>query len=126
MTIANIAFRQFRSALLALIPIMGEAGVGWRDDEQYDSFDALADGLFQAFLIDHLEEDPKVHRSMLGYRYDISPYASSEGSYFIVTAEKGKGKFMRLSFNLEPFDTVHYEVEGKMALAPFETCEFSF
>jgi hypothetical protein len=118
------SLRQFRRSLVALIPVMDEAGIGWRDNEQYDSFDGLAAAAFRAFVIDSLEEAPEVLSKLDGYQYDVSPYCSSSGIVFLIN-ERGKmSKFVRLATTNEPFDTVVFEAdEGAEGQVPIADCE---
>src|SRR5215208_8261576 len=103
------ALHQFRSSLVALIPVMEEAGIGWRNNEQYDSFDCLAAAAFKAFVIDSLEEAPETLRKLDGYVYDLSPYCSRSGVAFLIEAGGKTSKFARLATSREPFDTIVFE-----------------
>jgi hypothetical protein len=102
---------------------MDEAGIGWRDNEQYDSFDALAAASFRAFVIDSLEEEPEYLRKLNGYVYDQVPHCSPSGIAFIVEEEGRNSKFVRLSTSNEPFDTVVFErLEGEEGRTPVDNC----
>lgn len=114
---------QFRSSLVALVPMMDEAGIGWRNNEQYDSFDALAAALFRAFVIDSLEENPENLRKLDGYVYDLPPYCARSGIAFLVEEEGKTSKFVRLETSYEPFDTVVFETfEGAEGQVPVANC----
>jgi hypothetical protein len=118
-------FGQFRKALIALVPVMQEAGIGWKTEEQYDSFDRISEALFTSFVADSLSEGPAASEILADYRYDFSPHSCPDGTAIRVVNSTQSGKFLRLSSNQTAFDSINCVSKNGMELdLPFQGSKF--
>jgi len=97
----------FSAALTTLRPLMDKVGLKWRDHEQYDNYDSLADTMFSEFILHPLTNDYfGFDRS---YRYDMPPYRSVWGALLVYSSkDQLLGNFVRLSAGHGEFNEVIY------------------
>lgn len=73
----------FRESLIALIPSMEKAKIGWRDNEAYDDWDEIAKVLYEKIIVRSIQfslgVDNSVDLPSYGIRYD-----SYKGRSFII------------------------------------------
>ena len=113
----------FAEALEKLIPYFDQAGIRWKDGEQYDNYDRIADVLFRELVMNPLTYE------LLGeersYQYDMPPYEAPWGGVRVLDRQSGDdlGMLMRVTSITRPMDGVTYmrgfreersEIETKM------------
>jgi hypothetical protein len=101
-------FSIFRDALLALIPVFEEAGIGWRDQDQYDQFDKIASALFDSIVLEPIRYKKDIFGSALEMRYGYGEYVSTNDFFFSVEDGERKtlGKFAEFGTKRNPFDII--------------------
>lgn len=108
----NDLIKNFRDALLVLIPVFQESGILWNDDENNEEFEGISESLFKWMVIYKIEQ-------VISEKYNLIPnfpkynyfYKSYSKLSFIevYTDEQDKNKvyvFLKLITKKSPFDTV--------------------
>lgn len=106
MTAAHV-LADFRSALLALVPIAERAGIGWRRDVAYDEWDSVASSLFKAFVEEPirwaLPEAERSRFSLPPYDLLLERYETTAVIEVLVPGTPGRRIFHALGTRLVPF-----------------------
>lgn len=122
---ATVYVELFSQALRVLIPFMEQVGIGWKEIDQYDNFDHIADALFAELVLHPLTND--VYGYDRSFKYDFAPYSASWGEIVVNDRRNSKksGRFVRLSENELPFDTAVYISDQNMVSIPLSDAFFS-
>jgi hypothetical protein len=128
----------YRRALVALVPIVEEAQIPWRDGEAYDDWDAIAEALFDRLVLESARWSvaPQAREKVRLPRYGFTQADYSQLSFITVDNVAGSGRtavFVRLGTSVDPFDTVIYSVadqawrttDEEVYRTPLATAEFS-
>ncbi len=131
--------KNFRDALISILPIMERSKIGWRDQEQSDSFDGIAENLFNWFVISNLEsfirDKYKKVPSIAKYNFYYKDYSKIS---FIEVTKGGEDPigyhiFTSVRTDKSTFDTVVCDkidktgqVIGKNVEMNFEEVKFIF
>lgn len=123
----------FQRALCAVIPIAEEIGMHWREPSNYDSWDAIASGLFEGFvLIDIRSSKEGMKDSLLPFvRYDERIGDYSQRSYLAATWQNKTYPLICLETASVPFDMcllAKLDENGtplETIQAPLGACKFS-
>lgn len=93
---------------------MQTVGIGWKEEDQYDNFDNIANTLFAEFVLHPLTND--VFGYDKSFRYDFSPFEADWGTLVVNDAKSAEklGTFVRLSHGRHPFDIAIYMANGAM------------
>lgn len=99
---------EFADVLRTLVPYFDAAGITWKDEEQYDNFDRIADVLFRELVL-----HPLTYKSLgeeKSYQYDMPPYEATWGGLWVVDASSGSdlGPLVRVASRNTPMDVVQY------------------
>lgn len=127
----------FRDALLAIVPVVERAMMGWRDEEAYDDWDAIADVLYEQLVVASvrwsLAETDHAAFKMPPYNTLVESY--NDLRFFAVTAPtlRAPGAFHSFSTTGTAFDTVRVreldeygEIVGEGVIAvPIESVQYS-
>ncbi|MCX6155827.1 MAG: hypothetical protein NT007_16905 [Candidatus Kapabacteria bacterium] len=65
----------FRTALLALLPIFDNAGISWGDEDQFEDFEAIAENLYRWMVNYKLE-------NFVNDNFDFMPTSANYGFYY--------------------------------------------
>jgi hypothetical protein len=98
-------FRLFRGGLVALVSTFDEARIRWRDDENYDDFERIAEALYDSLVRDAISNAEGLAGIRSVQRYGFTgPEASSSRIYF---GNPSLGQvFVALATREQPFDHV--------------------
>ena len=104
-TSVNKIIHIFRDALLALIPIADRARILWREPDNYDDWDLIAQSLFRSIVVMSLENADECKALQGTPKYDerISDYSLKS----FLSTSKGSGELAFICFETDslPFDT---------------------
>lgn len=104
--------KNFRDALISITPIMERSKIGWRDNDQGDAFDGIAESTYNWFVINNLEnfirEKYKKTPTIPKYNFYYKDYSKIS---FIEVSKGGEDPlgyhiFSSLRTEKSPFDTV--------------------
>jgi hypothetical protein len=100
----------FATACRSLIPSLDLAGVPWRDEEQYDNWDRIAEPLFQSLVAEPcafaaVGEGKMSELIMTGYGFQHS----AECNAWIALANNLSQRFVTLTSGEAPFDRAAFE-----------------
>jgi hypothetical protein len=89
-------FQSFCFALQSLVPAFDRAGIPWRDEDQYDDFDDIAQAAFKSFVL-RVAEESSGRSDAVEVKYDLGPYTGNEAFHFEVLGSDGNriGRFSR-------------------------------
>lgn len=96
-----------------LVPYFDAVGITWKDNDQYDNYDRIADTLFREIVLHPLSyQEFGEERS---YQYDMPPYGAPWGTLCVRDSRTGQdlGPFVRLTSVKSPFDAVKYLEAGE-------------
>lgn len=125
-------FQNFKESLLALIPIFEKSDIPWRDSELFESFDEIAESLYNGFVVSFIEQfiDKKYSSSInfpkYGFYYknystmsfiEVQPQYQNQGGFFV---------FLFLKTQEQPFDTVYCNKIDKSGNVVVKGVEFNF
>ena len=118
----------FAEACRALVPHMDRALVSWRDGQQFDNWDRVAEALFQSLVVEpcafaakSLTGDLALRLSRYGF---ASPYNPKDSAVCVVDGNRPT-RLLRLTSDLQPFDTVVHGPDVA-ATMPIENADFAF
>lgn len=129
----NTIVLNFRSALLAIVPVFDRVGIAWKRPTAYDEWDTIASTLFQTLVVDVFgwslrgttEEDLRMPR----YDLLLSSYAGLCVLEVIhPSLSEGRWLFHAFGTASEPFDLVEVRRlsdDGRPLSTSFETCPVS-
>ncbi len=124
--------KNFREALTLIIPVMERSKIGWREEDQGDSFDGIAESLYNWFVINNIEnyirEKYKKVPSISKYNFFYKDYSKIG---FIEVTHGGEDPlgyhvFTSLVTHSTPFDTVVCDKIDKMGQVLGKNVEFNF
>lgn len=108
----NDLIKNFRDALLVLIPVFQESGILWNDDENNEEFEGISESLFKWMVIYKIEQ-------VISGKYNLVPNFPKYNYYYksysklsfieVYTDEQDKNNiyvFLKLITKQTPFDTV--------------------
>lgn len=108
----NDLIKNFRDALLVLIPVFQESGILWNDDENNEEFEGISESLFKWMVIYKIEQ-------VISEKYNLVPNFPKYNYYYksysklsfieVYTDEQDKNNiyvFLKLITKQTPFDTV--------------------
>jgi hypothetical protein len=129
MTVTTILIN-FRSALLAVIPMVERLGIAWKRPEAYDEWDAIASVLFEKLVIEALRWSlpPDEREKFQLPRYDLLlPSYAGLGSLEVVHPLLGAGRWVFHAFGTErePLDVIEVRPlsdSGESVSERYETC----
>ncbi len=115
----------FASACRSLIPSLDLAGVPWRDEEQYDNWDRIAEPLFHSLVAEPcafaaVGEGKMSELVMAGYGFRHS----AECNAWIAPADNLSQRFFSLTSGEIPFDQATFE--GPLEAMPLDGTEMVF
>jgi hypothetical protein len=120
--------QNFAEACRALVPHMDRALVPWRDGQQFDNWDRIAEALFQslvlepcAFAAKSVTGDHTLHTARYGFG---PPYNPKDSAVYVIDGNR-QTRLVRLTNDLQPFDTVVHGLDAA-ATTPIENADFSF
>ncbi|MCX7735100.1 MAG: hypothetical protein N2319_00160 [Candidatus Kapabacteria bacterium] len=108
----NDLIKNFREALIVLIPVFRESGILWNDDEMNEDFEGISEALFKWMVIYKIEQ-------VISEKYNIIPTFPQYNYYYksyaklsfieVYTDDQDKNKvfvFLKLKSKNNPYDTV--------------------
>lgn len=108
----NDLIKNFRDALLVLIPVFQESGILWNDNENNEEFEGISESLFKWMVIYKIEQ-------VISEKYNLVPNFPKYNYYYksysklsfieVYTDEQDKNNiyvFLKLITKQTPFDTV--------------------
>lgn len=115
----------FAEACRAVVPALDRAGVPWRDGEQYDNWDRVAEALFESLVT-----EPCVFQAvgeaglakLRAARYGFAPDANCNA--WVAVQGDPPTQVINLSSLTSPFD--HVQCEEPTRLVPLEGRRFIF
>lgn len=124
--------KNFRDALISMLPIMERSKIGWRDEEQSDSFDGIAENLFNWFVLNNLEnfirDKYRKESTISKYNFYYKDYSKIS---FIEVSKGGEDPlgyhiFTSLKTDKASFDTVVCDKIDKMGQVLSKNVELNF
>lgn len=122
----------FRSGLIALIPIFEKMGIGWHDEEQSEEFDGIAESLYKWIVIAKLEnyinDNYGFIPSFSNYSFHYKDYAKLCFISIDSEIEENEEYFVFVSFKSYEwaFDTIICNKIGKNGAIIEKDLELSF
>lgn len=115
---------KFADILRFLVPYFDEVGITWRDNEQYDNYDRIADILFREIVLHPLSYQKFGEER--SYQYDMPPYGAPWGILCVVDSKTSQdlGPFVRLTSVRSPFDAVEYMEAGEVKWTLIDDVKF--
>lgn len=102
----NSCFINFQRSLQVLVPLFEKAGILWKNEEQYDDFDDIAQALFSSFVLKNVETYIPSAKAV-NIKYDIGPFTGTDNEYFVVEVlGEVVGRFCKYITAEDPFDSV--------------------
>jgi hypothetical protein len=99
--------RNFRDALLALIPVADVAMIDYRDESMHRDWERLAECMFDVFVRSPVDSAAdRTGRELPLARYDIDLDDYSESSWLTAGGVTGSDAIVRFLSSVKPFDTV--------------------
>lgn len=96
----------FRSAMVAMLPVAERVKLNWRDDNPHPDWERLAESLFDALVRGPINgARSRSSRELPLARYDIDRNDYAEVSWIAVGAASWNYAFVRLLSRATPFDT---------------------
>jgi hypothetical protein len=98
----------FRDALLALIPMADRARISWKEPDNYDDWDSIAQSLFYTFVVKSLEYTNEWNNFDEIPGYDIRKSSYAKSSFLSVSTDPTELVFVCFETNSLPFDTAMF------------------
>jgi hypothetical protein len=115
----------FAAACRALVPSLDRAAVAWRDSEQYDNWDRIAEPLFESLVIEpcafHAVGEVGLEK-MRTARYGFAP--AEDSNAWVALGVAHPAWLINLSSIAKPFD--HVRCSEPAGLVPLDTARFVF
>lgn len=125
----NSLMAAFRKALRAVVPVAEEIGIPWREPDAYDDWDAVANGLYEGFLLHGIRESKEYNNTL-----PLAPYGVRRDDYtsygYVAASWRGQVyPLVELATVAAAFDTcVLARCENgkfkEFLKAPFSDCNF--
>ena len=115
----------FADAYRALVPMLDRAGVPWRDEEQYDNCDRVAEALFESLVMEPCAFQAVGEAGLAKLRvarYGFTP--DTNGNAWVALEGDRPARVISLSSLKTPFD--HVQCEEPTGLVPLEGRCFVF
>lgn len=121
----------FHNALVALVPVFESAKIPWKNDEQFDDFEGIAESLYQWFVTYKAEnivnQLQHINFTFANYGFFYKNY--SKMSYIEVNSEENKNSnlvFLFFKTNKKPFDTIYCNKINRYGIVEEEGIEVKF
>ncbi len=128
--------KNFHDALTALVPVFESAKIEWKDEDQFDDFEGIAESLYKWFVIYKAEnivsQLQHINFSVPNYGFFYKNY--SKMSYIEVNTAKNMNSdlvFLFFKTKKKPFDTMYCNkinragiVEEEGIEIPYKDCIF--
>lgn len=115
----------FAEACRSLVPALDRADVPWRDGEQYDNWDRVAEALFESLVTEPCAFQAVGEAGLTKLRiarYGFTP--DTESNAWVALQGDRPARFLTLATVAAPFD--HAQCEKPVGLVPLQECRFVF